>query len=211
MFLTDNHETLTAFEQSLCEGSVTESECLKALKSMKNNKTYGIDGFPAEFYKFFWTDMKEIVLDSLKYSLLKSELSVDHRRDIISVIPKKDKDILRLKNWRPITLLTTDYKLIAKTLSLRITKVIDKLISTDHTGYIKDSYIGENICTVHDIISYLEFKKQPGILLLIDFEKEFDSVRWKLIDEALIFFNFGASFCNWVNILYKNIKSTSCS
>ena len=55
MFLTDNHETLTEFEQSLCEGSVTESECLKALRSMTNNKTPGIDGFPAEFYKFFWT------------------------------------------------------------------------------------------------------------------------------------------------------------
>ena len=152
--------------------------------------------------------IKEVVLASLNYSFLKSELSVNQRRGIITVIPKKDKNKLRLKNWRPITLLTTDYKLIAKTLSVRITKVIDKLISTDQTGYIKNRYIGENIRTVHDIISYLEFKKQPGILLLIDFEKAFDSVRWNLIDEALVCFNFGPSFRNWVNILYKNIKST---
>ena len=90
MFLNDNHETLTEFEQSLCEGLVTESECLKALKSMKNNKTPGIDGFSAEIYKFFWADIKEVVLASPNYSLLKNELSVDQRRGIITVIPKKD-------------------------------------------------------------------------------------------------------------------------
>ena len=139
--------------------------------------------------------------------MVTNHLSLDQRRSLISLIPKKDKDRLLLKNWRPIALLTTDYKLIAKCLALRITKVIDKLIAPDQTGYIRGRYIGENIRTVHDIINYLNDRNKGGILMLIDFEKAFDTVRWKFIDKTLETFNFGASYRTWVKILYNNIQS----
>ena len=206
-FLIQVRPTLSEQQQLLCEGNITETECLSALKSLKNGKTPGIDGFQAEFYKFFWIDIKQTVLSSLNYALVKNELSLDQRRGLISLIPKKDKDRLFVKNWRPITLLTTDYKLIAKCLALRMVKVIDKIISHDQTGYIKGRYIGENIRTIHDMITYLNKHKRSGMLLLIDFEKAFDTVKWTSIDKALIFFNFGDSFRNWVKILYSNAQS----
>ena len=207
MFLNDVQPTLENVEQQNCEGSITENECLKALKKMKNSKTPGIDGLPAEFYKVFWIDIKKIVTESVNFSFEKNELSLDQRRGLISLVPKKDKDRLSLKNWRPIALLTTDYKIIAKCLALRIIKVIDKLISQDQTGYIKGRYIGENIRTVQDAIEYLIINKKAGILLLIDFEKAFDTVRWSFIDKTLQAFNFGISFRKWVSVLYNNIQS----
>ena len=48
-------------------------------------------------------------------------------------------------------------------------------------------YIGENIRTVHDVISYLHERNLPGILLLIDFEKAFDTVKWSVIDKSMSF------------------------
>ena len=142
----------------------------------------------------FWNDIKETVLDSINFAFEKNELSLDQWRGLISLVPKKDKDRLYLKNWRPIALLTTDYKLVAKCLAFRIVKVIDKIISHDQTGYIQGRYIGENIRTVHDMISYLKNKHRSGLLLLIDFENAFDTVRWKFIDKALKTFNFGDNF-----------------
>jgi hypothetical protein len=88
---------------------------------------------------------------------------------------------------------------------MRIIKVIDKLISHDQTAYVKGRYIGENIRTVHDVITYLNTRKLPGMLLLIDFEKAFDTVKWPMIDRTLSFFNFGESFRNWIKIIYKNV------
>ena len=146
-------------------------------------------------------------MKSINYALIKGELSLDQRRGLISLIPKKDNDRLRINIWRPISLLTTDYKLITKCLSKRILKVIDKLISSDQTGYLKERYIGENIRTVHDVITYLHERKLSGMLLLIDFEKAFDTVKWSAIDKTLSFFNFGQSFRNWIKVIYHNVQS----
>ena len=174
--------TLSEFEQALCEGEITEEECLAALETSKNSKSPGIDGLPAEFYKFFWLDIKSALLGSLNYALTKGELSLDQRHAVISLIHKKDKDRLFIRNWRPISLLTTHYKILTKCLAKRILKVIDKLISYDQTGYLKGSYIGENIRTVHDVITYLQERNLPQMMLLIDFEKAFDTVKWASID-----------------------------
>jgi hypothetical protein len=54
-----------------------------------------------------------------------------YKTGILILIPKKDKDRLLLKNWRPLTLLTTDYKILTKLLALHMTKVIPSNINHD--------------------------------------------------------------------------------
>ena len=75
-----------------CEGTITESELLKSLKSFKNGKSPGTDGLTAEFYKYFWCDIKLYFLASINYALGQKQLSVEQRRGIISLVPEKDKD-----------------------------------------------------------------------------------------------------------------------
>ena len=116
-------------------------------------------------------------MDSINYAYHKGELSIDQRRGIISLIPKKGKNRLLLKNWRPISLLNTDYKILTKCLSHRIQDVLPSIINSDQTGYIKGRYIGENIRTISDLIDYTSLRNMPGIVLLIDFEQAFDTIR----------------------------------
>ena len=94
---------------------------------MANKKTPGSDGFSAEFYKFFWNDISEIVCDSINYAFSIGKLSIDQSCGLITFIPKKDKDHCFIKNWRPIGLLILDYKLLTKVLSNRLKSVISKL------------------------------------------------------------------------------------
>jgi hypothetical protein len=89
-----------------------------------------------------------------------------------------------------------------------MTKVLPTIINEDQSAYIKGRYIGENIRTISDIIEYCKFKNLSGILLLIDFEKAFDTVRWNFLNETLKKFNFGIIFRKWIRILYTKIKST---
>ena len=67
--------------------------------------------------------------------------------------------------------------------------------------------MGDNIRLVYDILQYTEEKDVPGLLLLIDFEKAFDSISWVFLRSVLKFFNFGESIINWVTVLYSNINS----
>ena len=207
LFLDSQATTLNDAKMQLCEGLVSRSECLNALKTMSNRKSPGSDGFSAEFYNFFWNDISKHVLNSLNHAFTEGELSVDQKRGLISLIPKKGKDRIYIKNWRPIALLNTDYKLLAKILAGRLKFVIDELIDCDQTGYITGRYIGENIRTVSDVIEYLNANNKSGIILLIDFEKAFDTISWDFIDKALHKFNFGPTFRHWVKVLYTDSKS----
>ena len=54
--------------------------------------------------------------------------------------PKKDAELYFIKNWRPITLLNTDYKIAAKSIANRIKLVLPNLINHDQTGFLKDRY-----------------------------------------------------------------------
>jgi hypothetical protein len=55
--------------------------------------------------------------------------------------------------------------------------------------------MGENNCLLYDLMDYLEENDMDGLLLLVDFEKAFDSVEWNFLRKALESFNFGPSIC----------------
>ena len=82
---------LNETQKRSCEGTITESEILKSLKSFKNGKSPGTDGRTAELYKYFWCDIKLYFLASINYALGQKQLSVEQRRGIISLLPKKIK------------------------------------------------------------------------------------------------------------------------
>ena len=121
------------------------------------------------------------------------------------MIPKKNKDPLLLKNWRPISLLNTDYKLTTKCIGKRLEKVLPYLIDGDQTEYIKGRFIGENIRLISDIIEQHENK--GGMILFLDFEKTFDSLEWDFLFKVLNTMNFGPSFLNWIKTFYTNISN----
>ena len=112
-----------------------------------------------------------------------------------------------MKNWRPISLLNTDYKIIARILSNRLQKVLPSIINEDQTGYIKNRYIGENIRTILDILEHTSTKHNPGVIVFLDFEKAFDTVSWNFLHKTLDYFRFGESFKTWIKILYHDINS----
>ena len=200
-------QKLTLEEQMSLEGEITASEASITLQKMNNNRSPGSDGFSTEFFKFFWKDLKFFVVESLNYGFKVGELSVTQKQGIITCLPKDKKPRHFLKNWRPISLLNTVYKIGSGVIANRLKKVLNKLIDLDQTGFISGRYIGDNIRLIYDIMQFTEENDIPGLLLLIDFEKAFDSISWNFLLCVMKFFNFGESIINWVQVFYKNITS----
>ena len=126
---------------------------------------------------------------------------------MLSLIPKNGKDLRFLKSWRPVSLLATDYKILAKALATRLQKVISDLINPDQVGYIKGRFISQNIRSIEDIMYLSKKYNIPGLLVLIDFEKAFDTIEWDFLFESLKAYNFGQTFRAWIKLLYTNISS----
>ena len=145
--------------QISCEGRLSIKECSNALRTMPNNKTPGSDGLPIEFYKFFFNDIITNLIESFDFSFRNGKLSADQRRGIINLIPKPDKDPSILKNWRPISLLNTDYKILTKCIANRLRVVLPDIIHSDQTGFLPGRYIGENVRLALDMIDYLKQKR----------------------------------------------------
>ena len=104
---------------------------------MASEKPPGSDGLPYEFYKVFWNDLAEILLNALNFSLETGQLSISQRRGIVKLIPKKDTELFLIKNWRPLTLLNCDYKIASKAIASRIKTFLPKLISDDKQAFLK--------------------------------------------------------------------------
>ena len=77
----------------------------------------------------------------------------------------------------------------------------------DQKGFLKNRHIEENTRLVYDLIQYCKKTKREGILLLIDFEKAFDSIEWSYIDKVLSQYNFGSDFRKWFRIVYTHSQS----
>ena len=95
---------LTLEEKESIEGPIKENEAQIFLKNMKNDKSPGADGFTAEFFKFFWIDLKSFIIRAINTAYETGEMSNMNKLGIITCIPKQDKSKQFLKNWRPITL-----------------------------------------------------------------------------------------------------------
>ena len=185
----------------------TYTELLHALKQMKSEKSPGLDGYTAEFYKFFWIDLGIFVLRSINYGYENGSLSVTQKQGVITCLPKQDKDRNYLKNWRPISLLNVVYKLASSVIGNRMKTVLDSLIHEDQKGFILGRCISENIRLIYDVLFETKNQELPGLILSIDFEKAFDTVSWEFIERVLQYFNFGPSLILWIKLFQTGSES----
>ena len=182
---------------------VTIDELTRALKSMRNNKSPGPDGIITEFYKIYWKDLGKHLSEIFRVGFETENLPYSQYLAIIILIYKKG-DRNDIKNWRPISLLNTDVKILSKVLATRLKRALPEIINVDQKGCIEGRFIGQNIRLVEDI---LETHDDDEILLLIDQEKAFDRVEWSWLNKVLHRYGVGDNFIKWIKIIYASMKS----
>ena len=127
--------------------------------NLKFNKTLGYDGMLVEICVFFY-DIIDILLNCYQYSFEQCLMS-SSQRDVITrptLLPKKDKDPFLVSNYRPIPLLNTDYKMIAKVMARRLSLCLHRIIHGAQTGFMKGRNIGSNNRAIPDRVGNF-----PGI------------------------------------------------
>ena len=142
---------LSENQVKLCEENLTEKDLYNSLKSMQSDKSPGNDGLTKEFYETFWTELKEIFVDSVSEAKEKGILSTSQRQAIIKLIEKKDRDKSFTRNWKPSSLLNVDLKILSKALFEKLQYILPDLISSQQTAYIKNRHIGESGRLISDI------------------------------------------------------------
>ena len=174
---------------------------------MENNKSPGLDGLSTNFYKCFWPILGHELTQVFNYAFDHGHLPLTQRRGVISLLFKKG-DRTQLQNWRPITLLNTDYKILTKALVNRLKHTLPFLIHTDQTGCIPGRTINDNLRHIQDTITYANEMNIPLALLSVDQLKAFDRVSHTFLFKTLAKFGFGPDFLRWIQLLYTDVASS---
>ncbi|KAL6480711.1 hypothetical protein MHYP_G00117440 [Metynnis hypsauchen] len=127
-----DHLQLTRESAAVLDAELSLEELHEALQGMENGQAAGIDGLPVEFYKAFWSVLGQDVLSVLRSSICEGILPLSCRRAVLTLLPKKG-DLTELNNWRPVSLLCTDCKLLSKALATRLGKVMEQVVHLDQT------------------------------------------------------------------------------
>ena len=199
---------LTSKSFDICESGITEKDLIIALKSMPYGKSPGHDGLTKEFYEHFWDDLKFFFINSLKQSKIEGNLSISQRQAVIKLIVKKDRGKRFVKNWRPISLLNVDTKILSKSLAEKLKSALPELISSNQTAYVQNRCISESGRLISDVIEMCDILDIPGYLVTMDIEKAFDSLDHDFLLFVLKKFGFGENFIHWIKVLLN--KQQSC-
>lgn len=97
------------------------------------------------------------------------------------------------------------YKLASVCIANRLKQRLPLMISEDQTRFTMVRFIGKTIRTVYDTMFYAEKRHIPGLLLLINFKKGFDSLAWTFSQKVLEFYNFSTLFIEWIKLFYNNM------
>ncbi len=198
------NETLSDKEIKSLDRYVSESEILKSLKDMKNNKSPGEDGLTKEFYLHFFDDLKGLLCEVINTSLIRAELPQSQKNALIRLLYKKSDHRL-LKNWRPVSLLTTDYKILSKILTTRLSPYMEKLVPTEQKCGVKGRQIPDLIRNLDLICEDME--KTGGFLVCLDQEKAFDRVNHEYMYKIIEKLGITGKFLNAIRAMYTGITS----
>ena len=107
---------------------------------------------------------------------------------LIFLIPKERGNKEEVRQWRPITILNSAYKILAKALSLRLQPMLESLIHDTQTT--KEQSILDNIFTLWESISLARLQGTPTAILLLNLKKAYDRVDWSFLEETMLRMGF---------------------
>lgn len=197
-------------QKDLIDTQLTENDVLKALKNSDNGKAPGPDGLSYEFYKT-WSNDEEIEIHHILQTVF-NDIETHGLDDptfaqgsMTLLYKKKEKN--KIENYRPITLLNTDYKIMTKALATKLGKVAPHIIHPNQAGFVPNRSLYDHTTLTQLIISYCEQTGTNGCLVALDQEKAYDKIAHDYLWRVLEKMNFPTSFINTVKSLYQNVET----
>eukprot|EP00741_Cyanophora_paradoxa_P019652 tig00021137_g18970.t1 len=186
--------------------SYTVGEIEESLKEMNKSTAPGEDGLTVKFYLTFWDILGPIVTESYNCARALGTLSKRQRTGLTQLLYKKgDRD--KIQNWRPITLLQIDRRLLGAVLAKRIAPACQHTISSVQTGFMPDRTGADNVWQMQAVIRHADRTDQHVVILNTDFEKAYDRVEHLYALRVLAVQGFPPEFLADVRAITKGARS----
>ncbi|XP_058751318.1 uncharacterized protein LOC131624384 [Vicia villosa] len=166
--------------------SITEKEIRDALSGIiGDNKTLGIDGYGASFFKNAWHIVEVDVCKANKGFFTHGRLHRCFNCTVVALIPNNVEAKI-IKEYRPISCCTTIYNIISKILTCRLGKVISHLVAKNQTAFVKGQHLCDHVLLAFELLKgYDRNQSTPKCMMQIDLQKSYDMVDWRALEKVL--------------------------
>ncbi len=202
-FLGKFGKRVDSTDRNMLDRNLTQIEINEAIRRFQKGKTPGSDGLPIEFYVTFQGLITPILERLFTVCLDKGCLTSTMHYGIISLLYKGKGDKREQGNWRPLTMLNVDYKILAKVLATRLRQVLPGLIHPDQTCAIPGRDIRDGLLSLYNTVEAMKLNAIEGILLSVDHKAAFDVIEWDYIFHCLHKMGFGLVFQKWIKTIYS--------
>ena len=179
-------------EKDNLDARLEDKEIEKAVHQLKKDKSPGLDGIPAEFYQEYWDLIKHLYLPFIR-AIKTSLIPKTKNTSVIKLIYKNKGNLLLLENYRPISLINVDIKILCKTLANRLIPILPNIIHTSQTA-VYGRRIDHTIHLIRDLIDLANKDDDTAAFIFLDQEKAFDRVNHNLLFKVMKSFGIGDNF-----------------
>ncbi|KAM0908155.1 hypothetical protein ACQ4PT_015643 [Festuca glaucescens] len=184
---------------NLCK-DFSEEEISDALFQIGPLKAPGIDGFPARFYQRNWDTLKAEVVNAVRLFFLTGSMPEGVNDTAIVLIPKTEQPET-LKDFRPISLCSVLYKVIAKCLINRLRPILGDIISINQSAFVPRRLITDNALVAFECLHFIEHnksEKKSFCAYKLDLSKAYDRVDWGFLRRAMERLGFSHRWVDWI-------------
>jgi exonuclease III len=220
--LTKDGKTLPdRLKAALTIDSILDPEHLAlTIRTLTNGSSPGWDGLPNDFFKILAgqneydedegprpSRLAHLLAATYREMLENGEMSQDMRTGVITLLFKDKGHRDNIDNYRPITVLTTLYKILSRAMALRLGEVIHHLVDNAQAAFQKQKRTSDVARLVQDIIDHCEEEGLEGFILFCDQHKAFDRVSWEFMQKVLGVMNLPEDFSRLTNLLYSKSET----
>jgi len=155
------------------------------VKESDGNKSPGPDGFNFAFIKDFWYLMKDDVRIMFDQFHANEVVPKGFLSYFVALIPKVSSP-MAITDFRPISLLGSLYKLLAKVLAQRLAGVMNSIISKSQSAFVKGRNLVDGVLVINEVVDWAKKSNQEVLILKVDFEKTYDSVDWSFLEYTFV-------------------------
>ena len=212
-------KTIDEEQKTMLNEKTSRIEIEEAIKKTANGTSPGTDGIPYELYKKIkereekkkeGVDIIGILhkvieeIEEKGIETMSAEKKEKEFTDGLMFLLYKKKEKSKIENYRPITLLNTDYKIYTKTIAKRLAVIAPKIINEDQAGFIPKRSLYDHTRTTQMIVEYCEVTEKDGCIVALDQEKAYDKIDHDYLWIILKKYGLPETFINRIKEMYKN-------
>jgi hypothetical protein len=186
---------------------ITAEELGTVLRGGAKKKSPGIDGLSLEFYIANWDTICADLVQLMNHMFIEKRISAKQKIGIVISLPINNNP-RAVGDYRPITLLTTEYKLLARVLARRLSHVVtDQLQGTQYCG-IPGNTIMDALANIRDLLAHSEITGRPLCILSLDFDNAFDRISHSYIFRVLRKYGVSTRFVERLQAMYDQAEAS---